>query len=643
MDETRIAFCQPQSRIRELSDSEFLQSLGWESTARKSLVVAAENGDAETFYRKLQKHGFGKRPARRGGTAEECAFEPRSFWSRAAFAETPRTAALIEIAQKLSAAKRGKPAKMQARRPKRQTANRKHAAALSPRRVKQLAQWLARTASDVSLSPLELQILLELMLQFGNKLPDDLFGRLWRSSLTAAVELSVELDERLGSQASDDQRLMIQGELPWAAGLLFPDIAGAELMREFGRQHLAEQLEDKTDTDGIPQAELLENLSLWLAPMVRASEWANLFGVDLWEEQEADRFRRLVKVIVSLCCADGRLAFGNGQIPKPITMLVSAMRLAGWKQKSVPLSYLLTVADNRDTGRPGRGRIGKARLRQKLPTVQSDWARVACLRSDWALDADTLVVTHHRDKPRIELSPAGNRLLSGTWDIDLMIDGQPQEFVNQWTCTCWFSDEDADYFEIQLTLEGIGRVERQLLLSRTDQFAVLADSISVADGVRIDYTSRLPVVEGVSIEPDVRTRECRLRRQGLHARIFALALPADRVLSTAGAFGPVGEGLELKQIAIGGLYAPLVIDWHPDRRRLEADWRTLTVSEEGRIQKSESASGHRLRIGDHQLLLYRSLREPDVPRAVLGQHTSNETIIGRFDADGELTPIVIVE
>ena len=77
--------------------------------------------------------------------------------------------------------------------------------------------------------------------------------------------------------------------------------------------------------------------------------------------------------------------------------------------------------------------------------------------------------------------------------------------------------------------------------------------------------------------------------------------------------------------------------------RQEADWRTVTVSERGEIQKSDVASGHRLRIGAHQLLLYRSLQQPVLPRAVLGQHTSNETLIGQFDAAGDVTPILIVE
>ena len=92
----------------------------------------------------------------------------------------------------------------------------------------------------------------------------------------------------------------------------------------------------------------------WAAPLVRASEWAKLFGVDLWDEQEANRFRRLVKVVAPLCCADGRLAFSDGQISKPIAMLVSAMRLAGWKKKSAPLSAFCSMRTDSGIGLPSR-------------------------------------------------------------------------------------------------------------------------------------------------------------------------------------------------------------------------------------------------------------------------------------------------
>ena len=89
--------------------------------------------------------------------------------------------------------------------------------------------------------------------------------------------------------------------------------------------------------------------------------------------------------------------------------------------------------------------------------------------------------------------------------------------------------------------------------------------------------------------------------------------------------------------------APLIIDWDPQRRHRPAEWRTLTVSERGKAVPAHVASGHRLRIGDHQILVYRSLKNTGVFRAVLGYHTRYETAIGRFDGSGDVVPILLVE
>lgn len=657
MDATTLRFCQPPPpRMWELSDAEFLQSLAWEPHARSALVKLAAAGDVAAFYCKLQKRGFPGKSARRRRIGPESVpwfFSP-SFSETTA--EAKRTAELIEVAQRLTGGEHGskgarsrRAKKISARQGRRRqvgpvrSGSRREGASLSRRGVDQLAGWLDSSPAGDPLSPLELQILLELTRDFGRRLPLDVFRPLWRLSLSAAARLSADLDEPLGSRASDAERMIVQGELPWETGLLFPDVAGAEVLLEFGHGHLSEQLEEKTDTDGTPQAELLEDLPRWLASLVRAQEWAARFGVDLWDNEEADRFREFVKIVAPLCRHDRRLALSNGRTPDAAGLLLAAARMAGWKKKSAPYSYLRAVAGK--SGAPAGGRLKPqtAVRRRHRPVTQSDWARLACLRSSWAADADTLVVAHHAELPNIELSPIGRRLLSGAWEIRLVVDGKPRPFDDQWTCICWHSDADADYLEIQFSFDDGVQVERQLLLSRTDRFAVLADAISGANDARIEYSSRQPVVEGVRIESDVPTRECRCRDKGLRARFFPLALPADRVLSTSGGFAPVDGVLELKQVAVGGLYAPLVIDWHPDRRRAAADWRTLTVSEEGRIQKSEAAGAHRLRIGDHQLLLYRSLKEPAVPRAVLGQHTLHETLIGQFDSDGDCEPILIVE
>ena len=48
-------------------------------------------------------------------------------------------------------------------------------------------------------------------------------------------------------------------------------------------------------------------------------------------------------------------------------------------------------------------------------------------------------------------------------------------------------------------------------------------------------------------------------------------------------------------------------------------------------------------MGAFQLLVYRSLAPTEEARAVLGYHTRYETVIGMFDATGEVEPLVMVE
>ncbi|MFO0918734.1 MAG: hypothetical protein U0872_10525 [Planctomycetaceae bacterium] len=92
-----------------------------------------------------------------------------------------------------------------------------------------------------------------------------------------------------------------------------------------------------------------------------------------------------------------------------------------------------------------------------------------------------------------------------------------------------------------------------------------------------------------------------------------------------------------------GLYAPLIFDWHPARTRPPALWRTLTVTEAGKVVGRDIAAGHRLQIGKPQLLVYRSLSTSQTARAVLGHHTFRESVIARFDADGDVETIMHVD
>jgi hypothetical protein len=254
-----------------------------------------------------------------------------------------------------------------------------------------------------------------------------------------------------------------------------------------------------------------------------------------------------------------------------------------------------------------------------------------------------MVVAHHRDKPLLDLTALGRPLLSGEWDIGVEIDGRPIAYRSDWECVCWFSDDDADFLELHAAPEPGVTVERQLMLSRTEHFAVLADAVSAPDGCRVDYRSRVPLVEGVESKADRLTREWMLKAGGVRARVFPLALPDDRIEGAPGSLAIADGCLELRQRGEGGLFAPLAIDWSPERRQSAADWRSLTVTEDGKVLPRSQAGAHRIRIGDHHLFIYRCLKSSGELRAVLGQHTLNETIIGLIDEDGDVDPILMVE
>ena len=286
--------------------------------------------------------------------------------------------------------------------------------------------------------------------------------------------------------------------------------------------------------------------------------------------------------------------------------------------------------------RVNRGTVRRTAL---LRPFHSEQAREALLKSGGGSGADRISITYHGPSVELDLSGRGRSLLAGMIQSELVVDEMAVVTSGEWKSACWSSDADCDYFEMQLFCSGKLRIDRQVLLSRSGHFAVLADAVVAPAARRIEYRLSLPVADGAAIKFDSQTRECRVGS----ARVFPVGLPQDRVLSTPGNCFEQSGRLDLTQVAAGrGLYLPVVFDWHPRRRRAPADWRSLTVTELGRVVSPDGAAGHRLRLGKDQWLIYRSLVNSREPRSVLGQHTRYETVIGSFDA-GTMAPIIMVE
>ncbi len=485
----------------------------------------------------------------------------------------------------------------------------------------------------------------ELLITFSARLEPVQIWRLWNRLAQESPRIAVSETEE-----TPDQLLLRAGEIPWLAGLLLEPWSGAKRLRNQGRRMLVRELIARTDSDGTPHAELLPRMPLWLAPLIRATLWAERFGETLWSDSDRQRLALLLERAIQLCRADGRLALSNG-LAIPVLPLFDAARttlsltgpaealLCSLKAQSGP-----KVARKRSTGSV-----------ETMPSNQSDWSRLAVLRSDWSPQADCLAISHHQPEPLLDVSALGRPIIHGPWGWELQIGDAAIEPAEEWACSCWFSDPDADYLELQMAGPGTLRVERQILLSRKEHFLLLADSVrgagsvrrdgnGLADHDRIHLRSRLPLASGATAETVSATREIRLKSGRQTIRVFPLGLADDRIQSTPHRCAVDGDRLVLHQIGQGnGLYAPLVFDWHPARTRQPALWRTLTVAEAGQVLPRDQAAGHRLQIGKFQWLIYHSLSPIKTARTVLGHHTWHESVIANFDKHGNVEAIMNVD
>lgn len=663
MTDTSLHFGEWAPSLHELSDAEFLQAVRWNAGAPQPMANAARRGDVARFSRFLAARRCAVRKGVTGKRVTRPFAARPALWSRPSFEDSLRSAELIAAYEAFGC---------EPRRPRGKKAARHYRAAKARRQgdgsngrdpardgnwfeaEARLAEWLDAVHPAAPLQPFELVVLLEVLPALGRELSPPLRWAVWRAAFSAGLKLSVDLEAPL-SDVPHDVRAIVSGELPFELGVLFAGVKGAGRLRRRGGKSLARELLDATDVDGTPGAEYLERLPQWLAGFVRARQWAAAFKERLWNGEAEERFLALLRVVASMCRGDGKLALSNG-VPTETLPILTTAAASGLRKSSRPMRLLADIGEDvrkrRRGKRPkfarplkkGKAKQAARRTRGGRPAAQSDWARLACLRSDWSADADLLVVAHDGEIPRIDLSAWGVPLLKGDWAIDVTVDREPLRPAGDWECTCWFSDRDVDFIELQQRMKGGVLIDRQLALSRTSHFACLTDCIHRAVGKRISCRSRFAAADGAACEADRDTRELRIRRGKTIARCYPLSLPFDRVHSAAGSFERAADdSLVLSQTAFGGLIAPVVLDWGPGRRKQRAEWCALTVAEDGRPLGSEDAGGFRLRVGELHLVLYRSLT-PSVPgRSLLGLHTRNETLIGRFTAAGDVDPILLVE
>lgn len=480
-----------------------------------------------------------------------------------------------------------------------------------------------------------------LLAAVGSKLETEALWHLLRLNLTWACWTTSHAD-LVFSATTATTRMQTRCELPLLWSQLFATVKGAHAVRKAAVKQFRVELDELIDNDGTPKAEIVPELGPWLASLIRTASLMQWCDIEL-PRQATDLFDELIKQAALFLQPGGRLMLDDNSNSQACDdLFAQALKLVAWPKKE-PARFLLNGRAFETAKSNGAVLPKKSGIDTHIPSSQSDWSQTAILRSSLARDADCLIVTHHESHPRLELSTAGRTILRGDWRTKLSLDGTPVEFSENWSCSCWYSDADGDYIELQQEFQPDCYLDRFVYLSRHDSFALFADSVRLPERRSIKYAVSLPLVGDWNVKTLDASRAWagKVDRQKVYC--LPLSLPESAIDRANGRFdidqteGELKYALDVEQTSV---FAPFWLGWGHPKEPL--DWRRLTVTEDGRVLGAEVAAGCRVRVGKRQWMLYHSLRESDSARALMGLHTRHETVLSSFEK-GDFKPLVQVE
>ena len=251
-----------------------------------------------------------------------------------------------------------------------------------------------------------------------------------------------------------------------------------------------------------------------------------------------ERFAGRVRYVLRLLRPDGRLPWEPTATPKSqmAALLRAAVEHSGDRQCRAIAAAVLKGGPAAES-KPHRAAARPAGRRPpRLPSASahSESAATALLRSGWSRADARLTVLYPTAHTRLELSRGTDVLLTGPWSVEVQADGRTVPPESAWRQLCWVSDAEADYLEIELTLAGGYRVQRQILLAHRDRFALLADVVLGSRSAAISYCSRLPAGLAAALRPARATREMCLQAGRQAATVLPLALPERRTADRCG-------------------------------------------------------------------------------------------------------------
>ena len=432
-------------------------------------------------------------------------------------------------------------------------------------------------------------------------------------------------------------------ELAYTLSIAFPTwVVGDALIRQ-ARKALVDATDSFFDEAGMPHVDVMPYFRSIVASWTRLRVLEQQAQVPLFAQREKTLYEWLVRNLILLTNPDSTQRLGQESKvshPKALVELYSAALSFDPDEDDAhqALAALPWISQT-------KAKTVKDVLMTE-PSVESDWSKVAVLQNDWFWKSPNVTATFNEDVVDMLVNINGQRLTSGAWGAEVLVNGKTLKPAGDWNSVCWSCEDNYAYWELGLPLQNGATLERTICLMHEDELLLLAHTLRFDKPTSkprdLEIKSFFPLNGEFDFLPAGESTEGVLSDGKRQYNVFPLAL-AEWTDRASGSLKAESSMLSYSVQATGnGLFAPLVIDLNAKRSKQPFTWRHLTVTQTGGVRVTpDVAAGIRLQAGDQQWLFYNSMTHPQ-PRAVLGCHLYFQTLFSRF-VQGEFEQIVAIE
>lgn len=454
----------------------------------------------------------------------------------------------------------------------------------------------------------------------------------WQSLVAHLFEISQAAEANVQLAPEVYQQLAI--EVPLTIAFQIPEIEDYQQLAARNCQKMAIAVSDMLDHDGWPNAQYLSSFGPLVASWVRCSVMTSELELEQGLEA-ASQLEWLVRQVLRMLRPDRTLVFSHPDSAPATDAFLKCLLILSSDPDDKKL-LKLSKSNNREL-KPA------AAIKEIETSNISEWSESALLQSGWEHGSPKVAVDFSANRIRTEICREVN-LVQGDAMPEISINGATLHSSEPFEVACIESNEDVAYLELQRDLGKGVTLTRQYLLSRTEEFLLIADVVVPETAARIDYRGNWPLARGIEGMHESETREVYLSdAKKIQALVLPIALPEWKVGRSDDKLDFQNRCMCLTQSINGhGLYAPLFFDLSPKRSKKKRTWRQLTVAEDLNKVYPDVACAFRVQLDKQQWFFYRVVSEFGI-RTYMGKNTACEFVFSRFSKNGSVKDLIEVE